>query len=56
MQGMKFGRDFHTIEELNEKVKIWVKNDANKRIHGTVGERPIERFVDEKMFLRYYDL
>lgn len=52
MQGRKFGKDFSNLEELNIQVKKWVKNEANIRIHGTVGERPIDRFNDEKIFLR----
>lgn len=52
MQGRKFGRDFSSLDELNKQVKAWVKDEANTRIHGTVGERPIDRFKDEKMVLR----
>ncbi len=52
MQGRKFGRDFFTLEELNIQVKKWVKDEANKRIHGTVGERPTDRFEEEKVFLK----
>lgn len=52
MQGRKFGRDFSSLDELNIQVKKWVKDGANKRIHGTVGERPADRFKEEKVLLK----
>lgn len=52
MQGRKFGRDFFSLEELNIQVKKWVKDEANTRIHGTVGEKPIDRLEDEQFLLR----
>lgn len=55
MQGMKFGRDFHSLEELNQKVKFWIKEEANIRVHGTIGEKPADRFKEEKSFLRSLD-
>lgn len=54
MQGMKFGRDCHSLEELNRKVKIWIKEESN-RIHGTVGVKPIDRLKEEKLSLRSVD-
>lgn len=55
MQGRKFGRDFFSLEELNIQVKKWVKNEANIRVHGTVGQKPIDRLKDEQSFLKSID-
>lgn len=54
MQGMKYGRDFQSLADLNQKVKIWVKEQVN-RIHGTTGVKPADRFKEEKLFLRSFN-
>jgi transposase len=41
------GRHFRTKEHLNEVAAWWMANRADVRTHGTVRERPIDRFVVE---------
>lgn len=53
MQGMQFGKDFFSLEELNEKAKHWLQNEANVRFHKTTGERPMDLWKKEKRFLRF---
>ncbi|MEK7517705.1 MAG: IS21 family transposase [Patescibacteria group bacterium] len=53
MNGMKFGRDFFSIGDLNGKVNRWLDEESNKNIHRTTGERPFIRFEEEKQYLRF---
>lgn len=53
MQGMRFGKDFLSLVELNQKVSIWLENVANKRLHKTTNEVPHERWNIEKNYLRF---
>ena len=53
MQGMKPKRDFNSLEELNEKVNIWLKDIANAKIHGTTREIPMKRYATEKISLKF---
>lgn len=46
------GRSFATLEDLNEQLETWLDNRANVRIHGTTGERPVDRYATELEFLR----
>jgi len=46
------GRSFTTLEDLNGQLEVWLDGKANVRIHGTTGERPVERFAREIEFLR----
>ena len=41
------GRRFRNIDHLNEVTDWWEDNRADVRIHGTLKERPIDRFVVE---------
>jgi transposase len=38
------GRSFRDVDEANGLVLIWCRETAGRRIHGTVKERPIDRF------------
>lgn len=53
MQGMQFGRDFTTLDEINEKARNWLKNSINVRKHRTTGIRPIDRWLEEKALLGF---
>lgn len=46
------GRSFATLADLNEQLEAWLDSRANLRVHGTTGERPIDRFAREVEFLR----
>lgn len=41
------GRHFRSPEHLNEVASWWLANKADLRKHGTLKERPIDRFVKE---------
>jgi len=41
------GRCFRNLAHLNEVTAQWRSDHADARIHGTTGERPIDRFVIE---------
>ena len=48
-----YGRTFLNDEDLNAQASAWLEQVANVRIHGTTGERPIERFHrEERMALK----
>lgn len=46
------GRRFRDLAHLNETAAWWMEHRADVRKHGTVGERPIDRFVREAPALR----
>lgn len=41
------GREFRDLAHLNEFIGWWLRNRADVRTHGTLRERPIDRFVTE---------
>lgn len=43
------GRRFEDLTHLNTELLYWMANVADKRIHGTTHERPIERFEREEL-------
>ncbi len=43
-----YGRSFLNDEDLNAQAALWLDQVANVRLHGTTGERPIERFQREE--------
>lgn len=45
------GREFIDFEDLELQAWEWQENTANRRIHGTTGEIPDERFLKEKEHL-----
>jgi len=46
------GRSFTDLEDLNHQLEHWLDTVANVRIHGTTGERPIDRHQLELERLR----
>jgi len=47
-----YGRVFVNDADLNEQAARWVEGNANVRLHGTTGERPLDRFErDERQAL-----
>ncbi len=45
------GREFSDLEDLNRKGDVWRAQKANVRIHGSLRERPVDRFERERPFL-----
>ena len=39
-----YGRTFASDEDLNGQAARWLDGTANVRVHGTTGERPVDRF------------
>ena len=46
-RGFFYGRSFRDLEDLNTQVASWLKDTANARVHGTTGEVPRERLLQE---------
>jgi len=42
------GREFRSLEHLNEVTQWWLAERANIRTHATTGERPIDRHAEER--------
>jgi transposase len=42
------GIDFHSLADLNQQARLWLEA-ANGRKHGTTGEIPRERFLQERL-------
>lgn len=42
------GREFTSWEHLEEHLAWWMKEISDVRIHGTTGEKPIERFLKDE--------
>ena len=45
------GREFRSLEHLNEVTAWWLENVADVRMHGTTGQRPIDRHAAEQPHL-----
>jgi len=43
------GRRFVDIAHLNREMELWLTQVADVRVHGTTGERPIDRFAHENL-------
>ena len=43
-----YGREFTSDSDLNAQARSWLDQVANPRIHGTLKERPIDRFEHER--------
>lgn len=41
------GRSFSSLEDLNRQLETWLVEVANVRVHGTTGERPVDRHARE---------
>lgn len=53
MKGMRFKKEFKSLEELNKKAQRWLEYEANTRLHGTTKEKPIDRWIKEKKYLNF---
>ncbi len=47
-----YGRTFTSDEDLNHQARHWLDHVANVRTHGTLKERPVDRFEHERDLLR----
>ena len=47
-----YGRTFTSDEDLNTQARHWLDHVANVRTHGTLKERPVDRFEQERDLLR----
>ncbi|MDA1055938.1 MAG: IS21 family transposase [Planctomycetota bacterium] len=45
------GREFRSLEHLNEVTQWWLAEKADVRTHATTGERPIDRHAEERSSL-----
>ena len=45
------GREFSSWEHLEEHLSWWMKEVSDTRIHGTTGEKPIDRFLRDEASL-----
>lgn len=50
--GFYYGREYKDVEDLNSQLKIWLKEIANAKVHGTTGEIPQERLIEERNYLK----
>ena len=46
-----YGRDFGSDDDLNAQVRRWLDTQAKVRVHGTLKERPVDRFEVERPHL-----
>ena len=46
-----YGRDFGSDDDLNARAVRWLETEANVRVHGTLKERPVDRFEVERPHL-----
>jgi hypothetical protein len=51
-QNFLAGREFRDLTDLKVQAHHWLKDVANIRIHGTTGERPIDRWDREQSMLQ----
>ena len=47
-----YGRTFTSDEDLNRQARDWLDHVANVRTHGTLKERPVDRFEHERGVLK----
>ena len=43
-----YGREFVSDDDLNARARRWLDTVANVRVHGTLKQRPVVRFEDER--------
>lgn len=53
MQGVKFTKSISSLEEFNRQADIWINKVANNRIHDTIKEKPKDRWLKEKTYLKF---
>ena len=47
-----YGRTFTSDEDLDRQARHWLDHVANVRVHGTLKERPVDRFEHERDLLK----
>lgn len=50
-QSFFYGREFTSDSDLNTQARSWLDRVANPRVHGTLKERPVDRFEQERAHL-----
>lgn len=55
MQGVTFTKSLISLEELNKQAGHWIDQIANNRVHGTTKEKPKDRWLKEKAYLKFPD-
>ncbi len=53
MQGVKFTKSISSLQEFNKQANDWIDQVANNRIHATTKEKPKDRWLKEKVYLRF---
>lgn len=53
MQGIRFTKSVPSLEEFNKQSGHWIDQVANYRIHGTTNEKPMDRWLAEKPYLKF---
>jgi len=46
------GRSFDDLGDLNAQLRFWLATVANVRVHGTTGERPVDRLAEDQAAMR----
>jgi hypothetical protein len=50
------GEDWKSVDEVKEAARIWCRETAGKRVHGTTRKKPVEVYeMEEKMAMQPYD-
>ena len=44
-------REFHSLAQANEQLRVWIMTEAGNRLHGTTRERPLKLFADTEQAL-----
>lgn len=53
MQGVKFTKNINSLEAFNKLAVDWINQVANQRVHATTGEKPKDRWLKEKKYLKF---
>lgn len=53
MQGVKFTKSIPSLEKFNIQASNWINQIADHRIHGTTNEKPMDRWLKEKPYLKF---
>ncbi|RMG23927.1 MAG: transposase, partial [Armatimonadetes bacterium] len=46
------GREFRDLDALNAQLSVWLADVANVRRHGTLRDRPVDRFAADQTGMR----
>src|SRR5690606_1496331 len=50
--GFFYGRVYQGLEDLNAQAIGWCNDIANRKVHGTTGEVPVDRLGKERDYLK----